>query len=297
MSDLRVIFHVGWPKTATTSMQAELSRFPNLAGKPFGHPGTGRAIPTIDAIVRARTWSPDDLDSLVAASRNDGSLPVLLSDEVLIAMPQREWFEGLVGPFEVADRLCRAKGNKQVVFTLRNPRRQLRSTWLHHVREGRTQTYRQFVDRVSRDRAESRGTFAVAALIGRYSELFGPDGVAVGFTEDYTTDSTSFWQRFGDVLGIPRMTTFVDSDGARLNATVLGPISYELTVNRALQAYGRLRRRDDIRPLRRIMTRKVSRRIHASHEGYFQRHSEIEDLLVTELLSDIEHVKKMVRTI
>lgn len=297
MSDSRVIFHVGWPKTATTSMQAELSRFPNLAGKPFGHPETGRAIPVIDAIVRARTWSPDDLDSLVAASRIDGSLPVLLSDEVLIAMPQREWFEGLVGPFEVAERLARAKGDKQVVFTLRDPRKQLRSTWLHHVREGRTQTYRQFVDRVTRDRAESRGTFAFAALIGRYSELFGRDRLAVGFTEDYTTDPRAFWQSFGDTLGIPRMTTYVDSDGPRLNETVLGPVPYELMVNRALHAYGRLRRHEDIRPLRRKMTRKVSRRMPASHESYFLRHSEIEDSLVADLSSDIERVKKMVRTI
>lgn len=297
MSDSRVIFHVGWPKTATTSMQAELVGYPNLAGKPFGHGETTRAVPTIDRIVRSRDWSPRDLDSLIDAARRDVALPVLLSDEVLIAMPQREWFENLVGPFEVADRLARAHGDKHIFFTLRDPRRQLRSTWLHHVREGRVQTYPQFLDRVRCDRLESRGTFAIAALVERYAQLFSVANLAVGFTEDYTTSPVDFWRRFGAVFAIEGMEGFVNCDGPRLNETLLGPMNYELLVNRMLHRYAAVRRIDDIRPLRRWMTRKVSRRLTAKHEQFFKRHAEAERRLVEELNDDIARVRGLIKTI
>lgn len=297
MSDSRVIFHVGWPKTATTSMQAELGRYPNLAGKPFGHTDTALAVAVIDAVVRSHNWSPDDLDELVRSARHDVQLPVLLSDEVLIAMPQREWFENLVGPFEVAERIVRATGDKRVFFTLRDPRRQLRSTWLHHVREGRVQTYPEFIERIANDRAEPRGTFAIAALVKRYADLLGADRLAVGFTETYTSDPHDFWRRFGVEFGIPRMEDFVDVGGSRQNETVLGPVPYEMAVNRALRFYGSVRRRDDIRPLRRKITRKVSRRIPADHATYFSRHAKTEDRLVNDLTRDIELVRGMIRTI
>jgi len=278
-------------------MQAELVRYPNLAGKPFGHAETARALPTIDAIVRARDWNPVDLNALLRASRHDQNLPVLLSDEVLIAMPQREWFENLVGPFVVADRLAQAEGDKHVFFTLRDPRRQLRSTWLHHVREGRTQTYPRFIDRIRGDRSQSRGTFAIAALVERYVERFGADRLAVGFTRDYAASPLEFWTRFGNAFGIERMNEMVDCDGPRLNETVLGPVNYELLVNRGLVTYGRLRGMDDIRPGRRWMTRKISRRIPANHDRFFARHSEIEERLVSELQADIERVRGLIRTI
>ena len=297
MSDSRVIIHVGWPKTATTSMQAELAGYPNLAGKPFGHDETARAVPTIDDIVRSPNWRPDDLNMLIESARRDRNLPVLLSDEVLIAMPQREWFENLVGPFAVADRLAAAKGDKSVFFTLREPRRQLRSTWLHHVREGRTQTYPQFLDRVTRDRSEPRGTFAIAALVERYADLFGVANLAVGFTEDYTKSPVDFWRRFGDAFAIEQMDTYVDCNGPRLNETVLGPVPWELAVNRAIRTYGKLRNLDDVRPVRRWMTRKVSRRMMANHEKFFARHAEVENQLVAALQDDITRVRGLIKLI
>lgn len=292
-----MIIHVGWPKTATTSMQAELAAYPNLAGKPFGHGDTALAVSTIDAVVRSGDWAPDNLDRLINAARHEPGLPVLLSDEVLIAMPQREWFENLVGPFEVADRLVRARGDKHIFFTLRNPRRQLRSTWLHHVREGRVQSYPQFLDRIRIDRAEPRGTFAIAALVERYAQLFGIENLAVGFTEDYTPNPVDFWRRFGGAFGIEGMEGFVDCDGPRLNETLLGPVAYEMLVNRVLRRYGALRRIDDIRPLRRWMTRKVSRRMTANNEKFFARHADNENRLVEELNSDIARVRGLIKMI
>jgi len=297
VSDSRVIFHVGWPKTATTSMQAELVGYPNLAGKPFGHGETARAVPTIDAIVRSPNWHPDDLNVLIKSVRHDPNLPVILSDEVLIAMPQREWFENLVGPFEAANRLAAAEGDKYVFFTLRDPRRQLRSTWLHHVREGRTQTYPQFLDRITRDRSEPRGTFAIEALVELYAELVGVTNLAAGFTEDYTKNPVDFWRRFGNAFAIDRMETYVDTTGPRLNETVLGPVAYELVVNRAIRTYGQMRKVDDIRPMRRWMTRKVSRRIPANHEGFFARHATQEDELVAALQDDITRVRGLIKLI
>lgn len=297
MSDSRVIFHVGWPKTATTSMQAELVRYPNLAGKPFGHGATSRAVPTIDAIVRNSDWSTDDLNLLIDGVRHDRGLPVLLSDEVLIAMPQREWFDGLVGPFEVANRLAAVQEDKRVFFTLRDPRRQLRSTWLHHVREGRTQTYPRFLDRIGHDRAQMRGTFAIAALVERYADLFGVTNLALGFTEDYTNSPINFWRRFGDAFDIVEMEAYVDCAGPRLNETVLGPARYELAVNRAIQTYGKLRRVDDARPIRRWMTRKVSRRMTSDQKKFFARYASSEDELVAALQDDITRIRGLIKLI
>jgi len=278
-------------------MQGELVGYPNLAGKPFGHGETAIAIPTIDAVVRSPHWKPQELDSLIRIARHDETLPVLLSDEVLIAMPQREWFENLVGPFEVARRLSRITGDKRVLFTLRDPRRHLRSTWLHHLHEGRTQTYSQFLDRISLDRSEDQGTFAIAALVELYADLFGAENLAAGFMEDYVKNPRDYWCRFGDAFGIDAMERFVRCDGPKLNETILGPVWFEMMVNRALHVYGTVRKIDDIRPVRRWMTRKISRRLAVRHEKFFARHSQTENRLVETMQNDIARVRDLINLI
>lgn len=272
-------------------MQSHLRNYPNLAGKPFGRDGATEARKVVDDIVRSGEWNPEPLARLLEASRNDPARPVILSNESLIEMPQREWFDGLVGPFEVAHRLATINGQRSVLFTLRDPRTMLRSTWLHHVREGRLQTYGDYLSRIASDRALRRGPFSVAALVDTYAELFGPERMVVGFTEDFTSDPGHFWNRFAAVFGVTDFAPAGSEAVPRLNETVLGPIGYEMAVNRVLRLYGIVTRRRNTRNIRRWMTRRVSRRVKTDHDRFFARFADAENDIVAGLEGDFGYVR------
>ncbi len=293
MEERRVILHVGWPKTATTLMQSHLRGYPNLAGKPFGRDGAPFARKVVDDIVRSPDWSPAALEQLIDSSWRDRALPVVLSNESLIEMPQREWVDGLVGPFEVARRLVQLSGDKRILLTLRNPRELLRSTWLHHVREGRLQSYSEFLGRISNDRQNGRGSFSVLALGNTYGELFGVSNVAVAFTEDVVRDPGRFWQRFAEFFGTGPFTPTVTTEVKKLNSTNLGPIGFEMSVNRMLDFYGRTLRRDSTRDLRRLITRRISRRLNSDHSRYFSKYSTIENQIASDLTADVAAIRDL----
>jgi hypothetical protein len=289
---MRVLFHVGWPKTATTSMQSHLRGYPNLAGKPHGRDGAAQAIGVVDELIRHRMWSAEGLSSLLSSSLRDPTKPVILSDEALIAMPQRMWFEDLVGPFEVARRLAAVLGEKQVIFTLRNPRAMLRSTWLHHLREGQTQSYREFLDRVAEDRRTGTGPFAMLALVEHYVDLFGTESLFLALSEDYFRDPADFWKRFAATFNVNDF--IADASAPRLNETVLGPVGVELTMNHLLRLVGTATRGRDTLPLRRRLTRTVSQRLRSDHQAFFARNTPAEDALVAELDSEIAAIRSIV---
>lgn len=268
-------------------MQSHLRGYPNLAGRPFGRDGAPFARKVVDDIVRSSDWSPAALEQLIESSWHDRNLPVLLSNESLIEMPQREWFDDLVGPFEIARRLAQLSGDKCVLLTLRNPRELLRSTWLHHVREGRLQSYPDFLHRVSQDRRNGRGPFSISALGDTYGNLFGVENVAVAFTEDFADDTIRFWQRFGEFFGTGAFTPVITTEVRKLNATNLGPVGFEMSINRLLDFYGRRLRRGSTRELRRAITRRISRRLNTDHSRHFSKYFAIEDELVSDLAVDI----------
>lgn len=288
----RVILHVGWPKTATTSLQSQLRNYPNLAGKPFGRDGALLARKVVDDIARSSNWSPTALEELIVASWRDQSLPVLLSNESLIEMPQREWFDDLVGPFEIARRLAQCEADKRVLMTLRDPRNLLRSTWLHHVREGRVQSYPDFLARILDDRKCDRGSFSIGLLGNMYGDLFGYDNVAIAFSEDFANDPVRFWERFAEFFGIKTFAPDLTNERPRLNETTLGPIRFEMSVNRLLNVYGRTLRQGNTRELRRAVTRRVSRRLNVDHSKFFSRFSTLETQLVSELTDDVASLRR-----
>jgi hypothetical protein len=273
-------------------MQSHLRNYPNLAGKPHGRDGAAEAIGAVKGVIRDRAWLPDALTSLLSSSLRDPGKPVILSDEALIAMPQRMWFEDLVGPFEVARRLAAAPSDKQVLFTLRSPRAMLRSTWLHHLREGRTQSYTDFLDRVREDRTNGMGPFAMLALVEQYVDLFGQESLFLAFSEDYFRDPVDFWQRFAATFEVNDFVA--DTSAPRLNETVLGPVGFELTVNHVLRFIGTASRGKSTLPLRRRMTRTVSPRLRSDHEAFFAKRTGHEDALVADLEADIATIRRIV---
>lgn len=274
-------------------MQSHLRSYPNLAGKPFGRDGAPFARKVVDDIVRSSEWSPSILEQLIESSWNDRALPVLLSNESLIEMPQREWFDDLVGPFEIARRLVQLSGDKRVLLTLRNPRELLRSTWLHHVREGRLQSYPDFLGRISDDRRNGRGPFSIFALGETYGDLFGVENVAVAFTEDFANDPVRFWQRFAEFFGTGAFTPTVTTEARKLNATNLGPIGFEMSINRLLDFYGRRLRQGSTRELRRAITRRISRRLNTDHSRHFSKFITIEDDVVSGLTAEVAAMRDL----
>jgi hypothetical protein len=273
-------------------MQSHLRNYPNLAGKPHGRDGAAEAIGAVKGVIRDRAWLPDALTSLLSSSLRDPGKPVILSDEALIAMPQRMWFEDLVGPFEVARRLAAAPSDKQVLFTLRSPRAMLRSTWLHHLREGRTQSYTDFLDRVREDRTNGMGPFAMLALVEHYVDLFGTESLFLALSEDYFRDPADFWKRFAATFNVNDF--IADASAPRLNETVLGPVGVELTMNHLLRLVGTATRGRDTLPLRRRLTRTVSQRLRSDHQAFFARNTPAEDALVAELDSEIAAIRSIV---
>lgn len=286
-----LVLHVGWPKTATTSLQSQLRGYPNLAGKPYGREGAMESRLVVDALVRSGPWHHDGLRALVEAAHRDATLPVILSNESLIEMPQREWFDNCVGPFEVARRLGQLGGRPHILMTLRDPREMLRSTWMHHVREGQVQGYADFLRRVTTDRSSGCGSFAIRELVDTYGDIFGASRVVVAFSEDFTADPAGFWQRFGRTFGCEGFTVDAADSAPRLNETLLGPIGFEATVNRLLHLYAKVARITSTRHLRRRVTRHVSVRIHTDHRRFFARFADIEDPLVAALAIDVSCVR------
>lgn len=287
-----VLFHVGWPKTATTSLQRQILAYPNLAGKPFQRDGGDDAIAVIYNLSTAPEWSPQMLDDLLIRSHHNPQLPVILSDEGLIAMPQRVWFEGLVSPEERARRLAQTSWPSSVLMMMREPVSQLRSTWMHWVREGYPMNYEQFLERVKEDRAQKTGTFAVASLVECYAELFGSRNVIVSDYEAYVAQSERFWRQLSLVLDVALLPHVNAAELQRLNSMHLGPLRMELKVNAALgwvkDSFGL----SNTLRARRFMTRRVSHLFAPDHKRYFLRYQLLEEELGAAIRNEMDAVKR-----
>jgi hypothetical protein len=168
----------------------------------------------------------------------------------------------------------------------------LRSTWLHHLREGQTQSYREFLDRVAEDRRTGTGPFAMLALVEHYVDLFGTESLFLALSEDYFRDPADFWKRFAATFNVNDF--IADASAPRLNETVLGPVGVELTMNHLLRLVGTATRGRDTLPLRRRLTRTVSQRLRSDHQAFFARNTPAEDALVAELDSEIAAIRSIV---
>ncbi len=288
----RVLFHVGWPKTATTSLQRQLCDYPNLAGKPFNRNGGDDALAVIHELCTTSAWNVDLLNNLLLQSRRDPQLPVILSDEGLIAMPQRVWFEGLVSPTERAHRLASTSWSASVLMMMREPVSQLRSTWMHWVREGYAMDYETFLERVREDRANDTGTFAISSLVERYASLFGSRNVIVSDFEAFIAQPERFWRQLSLVLDTSLTSHVNTNDLQRLNAMHLGPLRLELAMNSALNWYGESFGGRDMLRTRRFITRRVSQRFAPDHTKYFSRYQVLEEELGSAIHTEMDAVKK-----
>jgi len=163
----------------------------------------------------------------IANEAREWNGPVLLSAEALSVIRT-------AGIRTLYDALDRPK-DVTVVITTRDLGATLASSWQQHVRNGRTATFEQYLDRLGRDRrrferdlesAPGMGfwrSYAVGRLARRWAEVFGADNVRVVTSPGQPIDV--LWARFCEALGVPGL---VESPSATATNT---PVHTSLTAS------------------------------------------------------------------
>lgn len=171
--------------------------------------------------------------------------PVLLSAEALSVI-RTEGIRKLHAALDNPDDVT-------VVITTRDLGSTIASSWQQHIRNGRTSTFEQYLDKLERDWGrfdddlESEldmgfwRSYAVGRLVRRWADVFGPDNVRVVTSPGKPIDL--LWARLCEALGIPGLVDLPEADSAgepvhvSLTAseiTVLREVNHELTTQFSL---------------------------------------------------------------
>lgn len=239
----RILFHVGWPKTGTSSLQASLRHHPNLAGHPWDRGEAGRrARSVLTSLCYSPRPDPGELRDLVRASHQDPGRVLLLSDERIVGSPLSHEILGHVGTDVAAQRIAALPGRASVLFTLRDPRDLLRAQYRYNVRHGAHEPYAAFLRRIAEQVSAGQGPYAFGRVVREYAALFGDEDIAIASFEDLLASPPSFWKGIADRLRTPELAGFGDLALASVNRTVLGPPWLERSLNRwVLDSYHRPR--------------------------------------------------------
>lgn len=265
-----VLFHVGWPKTGTTSLQEVLRSWPNLSGMPFDRTGG----PAARALHRDLVWgepAEGALDRHLRAAVVDPALPVIHSDEACVG-GARQWFNGARPPEAIAATLARTALPARVLLTLRSPQPWLRSSYRFLVDSGWAGSYADFLARVRTERGRGAAPFDWVAVADAYDAGFGHAHVALAWFEDLVADPAAAWTAVADRLDLPGLAPLGAQPLPHLNDTRVGPPAVELTLNRWVLA-SQVRPRRGLRVVHRSWyQRTVSRRLlRRSSDRYFRR--------------------------
>lgn len=213
-----VIFHVGFPKTATTMLQgAVFARLQHVAniGKPYPpsgpeqhHSDPGALTPLPRAIRHLAVADRQAYDPAAEAAVREGiaaalasGRTVLLSEEILVSVRRND-------PVEVARRLHRVWPDARILITLREQRSFLVSHYLDDVKRERqwehTSSFRRWLEE---ERSRSlRGIWHMAQYadtVALYAGLFGKDRIHVLLFEDMTSDRLRFAAGLAGALDVP----------------------------------------------------------------------------------------------
>ncbi len=289
-----VLYHPGWPKTATTSLQHGMVDYPNVAAHPWYRGTAGQLCHGIlDQLCFGQVWQPGLLDALLDFALVDPERPVLLSDERIIGGPVSRHVLGHVGEVETMRRLQPPDGwRATVLITLRSPRGLIRSTYLQEVRFGSTRTYGQFLEAIRDERVDQIGPFAISRIVGDYVAAFGRDDVCVAFMEDFLADPAGFWAGVSVRLGLDGLAGASGVRTPSKNRTHLGPPRLERFLNGRILGSPY---RSESHPIGRVLTRArwnhVDRRLGLTPDDrYFDDDDGREDLLVAALAEEITEV-------
>lgn len=238
------IVHVGFQKTATTSIQALWSaHVPNYFGRPYARSGRDamREIATLSLCCDQEFDASVFTALLNSARRGDETL--LFSDELCIPSPW-SWEESArpngahsLPAEEIARRLHRAIPGAKILVTIRAQPALIRSYYAQALRNGSRETYEQFAEKLLRqvDRADA-ASMDYRCVADLYCEVFGADRVVLAPIEQLLLDPRAFWGRLGEALETQVFSLLGDCELPHENPTVLSPGRLDLLLNRILRS-------------------------------------------------------------
>lgn len=257
----RAILHIGWPKTATTSLQHQLRQaWPNLAGRPWDREGGKEARLLLRGIMLG-TVDGSCLDRLFASSWHEPSLPVIVSDENLVGT--RRWQHGFerLDPAEVPGLVSATSWPVHVVMTLRDPAALLRSNYRYAVRGGYSRSYADYIGEERRELTAGRSPFAIRRVVEAWDRSFGKAAITVGWMERLVRDPVRFWADLAIAVGVPELARVGAVPLGHRNPTGLGALRWELALNRVLAPQTDRRRARFTRRARRFYNAHVANRL------------------------------------
>lgn len=219
MKDARLVLHVGYPKTGTTTLQRRV--FPrhtdiDYLGKTipdyaYCREGLGQALQDLTTSTEWRWTGGDDLKRIVDAAMAETRKPlVLLSSENLV-------HPASVSPSLVAHRLARLFPAAEILITLRSQLGVLESFYRNHgafsaylylainEEERVTPPFEPDVWLDLNFRAPHKNILGVLdfdACIREYEELFGADRVHLAFVEELAAAPARYASRLADALQV-----------------------------------------------------------------------------------------------
>jgi hypothetical protein len=257
----RVIVHAGWPKTATTTLQFQLrAAWPNLAGRPWSRPGGDASRTVLHDVTRGNSDGAT-IDALFESSWRDRTLPVFLSHEGLVGM--RKWQHGRdrLDPLAIPGHLSATSWPVHVVFTLREPRSLLRSNYRYAVRDGYSRTYLDFLDEERVALQTGHGPLSIRGVIEAWEHAFGRSAISIAWMDVLVADPVSFWNDLAAFTGVAELARVAAVPIEHRNRTMLGPLRWELAVNRVLAPKSDRRRGRYTARARRVHNRLVADRL------------------------------------
>ena len=213
----RLVFHLGYPKTGTTTLQQRVfPRHPELRYLGKLIPGYNYAADEVTREIAGvthgdHTWSGDKLRNVLTRICAEESRPaVLVSTESFIHIDS-------VAPETVADRLGKTFPDCRVVVCVRRQEDLLASFWRNHgafgshlyVQKAEGEGYelplsfdRWLELNFRRPSKNVLGTLDYDHIVGLYESMLGSDAVSVIAYETMAQDLPRFCAGFAEALGV-----------------------------------------------------------------------------------------------
>lgn len=185
MQDL--IFHIGYPKTGTTTMQQHwFCAHPQLIylGKPFADPALNQGIREM-AYADTLRYDGAELRKLVGTLREQAGRKLMISTELITSHKARD-------PGIVAERLVDVFSPCRIMITLRSQPCSVRSYFVRNICKNRRRWIWQrnqirpwLEEEWHNPWTGFLGSLHYHAVYRRYVELLGPDAVGVFLFEQF----------------------------------------------------------------------------------------------------------------
>jgi hypothetical protein len=130
------------------------------------------------------------------------------------------------------------------------------------VRGGYERSYAEFLTAEHEALARGDSPFAIRSVIESWEAAVGAGAVTVLWMEELVADPVASWTRLAAEIGVPAFAAVGRVPMEHRNPTVLGPLSWELRLNRILRSRSDRRRADLTHRIRRFHSRHLGPQLH-----------------------------------